>query len=251
MRMRRALGRARLYAARVWRVIQGRDLLVFPDTDGLLERHGSEYGGWVICRQTLNRKSCVYSVGIGEDVSFDLSLIHSYGVEVYGFDPTPRSIAWVAGQALPAGFHFLPYGLAAVDGVRRFYAPVERQHVSYSMVEGARGVSGESTEAEVRSLRSLMAMTGHERIDLLKMDIEGAEYDVIEALVSQEMPIRQLLVEFHHSTVQDGVERTRRALWLLRRAGYLLYAVSTSGREFSFIYGGAGASVTGEDAEVV
>ena len=36
------------------------------------------------------------------------------------------------------------------------------------------------------------------RIDILKMDIEGAEYDVIDDIINSPVPIAQVLIEFHH-----------------------------------------------------
>ena len=32
----------------------------------------------------------VYSVGLGQDISWDKALIEKYRCEVYGFDPTPK-----------------------------------------------------------------------------------------------------------------------------------------------------------------
>jgi len=52
----------------------------------------------------------------------------------------------------------------------------------------------------------------HASIDLLKMDIEGAEYDVLADMISQRIPVKQLLVEFHHRWPQIGVvARSRRS----------------------------------------
>src|SRR5690554_1691728 len=41
-----------------------------------------------------------------------------------------------------------------------------------------------------------MTQLGHKHIDVLKMDIEGAEYDVIENILSAQLPITQILIEF-------------------------------------------------------
>ena len=34
-------------------------------------------------------------MGCGEDISFDLGLIEMFDCDVYGFDPTPKSIDFV------------------------------------------------------------------------------------------------------------------------------------------------------------
>lgn len=57
---------------------------------------GSSYGGWSICPDLLDSKSIVYSLGIGEDISFDLELIERFGTSIYAFDPTPKSLDWLS-----------------------------------------------------------------------------------------------------------------------------------------------------------
>ena len=59
----------------------------------------------------------------------------------------------------------------------------------------------------------------HSRIDVLKMDIEGAEYGVIDDLVRERIPVQQLLVEFHHRLSCVGTGKTKRALSLLEAYG--------------------------------
>lgn len=142
-------------------------------------RLGSSYGGWYVPLDHLSSESVVYSGGVGEDVSFDLALIERLGCTVWAFDPTPRAIAFAAGVTSPS-FRFLPYALWSEDTVLPFFAPVENQHVSHSLV------NLQSTETSIdvrcRSVSSLMSELGHDRIDLLKLDVEGAEYEVLGSL---------------------------------------------------------------------
>src|SRR6476661_2007635 len=70
------------------------------------ERHGSAYGGWVIKENSVSSSDIIYSFGIGKDISFDLSLIKKYSVNVYAFDPTPGVKEWLDAQHLPAQFHY-------------------------------------------------------------------------------------------------------------------------------------------------
>ena len=51
---------------------------------------------------------------------------------------------------------------------------------------------------EVRILRTIMKDLKHQRIDVLKVDIEGAEYDVFDELFSSGfLDVDQILVEVH------------------------------------------------------
>ena len=67
------------------------------------------------------------------------------------------------------------------------------------------------------------------------MDIEGAEYEVLEGLLNSPVLPTQLLVEFHHRFVEDGLQRTYDVIARLRDAGYGIFAISEIGREISFL----------------
>jgi FkbM family methyltransferase len=126
------------------------------------------------------------------------------------------------------------YGLAVIDGDVTFYPPENPEHVSHSMLERPE-TANRVISVPVRSLPSIMKELGHESIDVLKMDIEGAEYDVLDALIASGTRPKQLLVEFHHRFLNLGMAPTRRAIGLLRREGYRLFSVSPTVEEFCFI----------------
>ena len=194
---------------------------------------GTEYGGWTFNPTLLGADSVVYSAGIGEDISFDLGLIARFGVTVHAFDPTPKSLEWLRTQALPSKLVVHAYGIAPRDGVLTFYRPENPAHVSLSVVERPRPTAAISLP--VRELDGIRRELGHSTIDLLKMDIEGSEYAVLEDLVARAIPIRQLLVEFHHRFPGVGDDKTKRAIDLLESSGYRLFAISPSAEEYSFI----------------
>jgi len=183
-----------------------------------LRKLGSEYGGYWLDGSLVHSGATVYSLGIGEDISFDLALIERFGVEVQAFDPTPRVQPWLAAQSLPPQFHFHAVGIAARDGEATFYLPPREDWVSHSVMQ-ARQYGKESTRFPVMRLMTAMQLEGHTGIDVLKMDIEGAEYEVLEQIVRERIPVMQLLVEFHHRLSSVGTDRTRRALALLEGYG--------------------------------
>lgn len=200
---------------------------------------GTDYGGWCICPDQVTADSVVYSFGVGEDISFDLALIERFGAHVHAFDPTPKSIQWIKQQSLPAEFHFHELGIADEDGVASFELP-RPDYVSFSITQHRKPDGELVIQAQVRRLATIANMLGHRRIDILKMDIEGAEYKVIADLAASfprlGIPIHQLLVEFHH-TIGNAVEvaQTVKAIETINAMGFRLFYNSAMGREYSFI----------------
>jgi FkbM family methyltransferase len=214
----------------------GRDLFVRPDVLEQCQFFGSAYGGWFVATHGLGPESVVYSFGIGEDASFDVAMIEAWGVSVDAFDPTPRCAAWVDAQRMPGSFVFHPYGLADKDGVLRFYEPTDRRHVSHSCVPHGNVDTQRVHEWQVRRLDSIMAELGHDRIDVLKMDIEGGEYAVLESICAGTVRPGQILVEFHHHFRGISRRRSQDAVKALRAIGYRVFSVSRTALEYGFVY---------------
>jgi FkbM family methyltransferase len=178
--------------------------------DGLV-RLGSAYGGYVVPLDLIDDDWICYSGGLGEDASFEVELIHATGCSVYGFDPVPRSAAYAEKiAAATPGFHFMPVGLWSADTTARFFKPTDSDHVSHS-IANLQGTDG-YIEARCRSLLSLMEELGHERIDLLKLDVEGAEYEVLEPLFAGKLRTRVLCIDFHKVHSIDHMAATVRRL---------------------------------------
>ena len=218
---------------RFLKVLRGKDLYVFPDTEIKKITLGNKNAAWTINPSSINNKSIVYSFGVGNDISFDSELINKYGVKVYAFDPTPKSADWLKTQQLPANFYFYQKGLASYDGKAEFALPDNPEHVSATIL--TKNSKQGYFQADVNTLQTLMKELGHTKIDILKMDIEGAEYDVIENILASNISIAQLLIEFHHRFENVGTIKTKNVIRQLRKAGYMIFDVSASGEEISFI----------------
>ncbi len=224
------------------RALVGRDVYFRPQALTRKELHGGRpvtgYGAWTICPEGITSESIIYSVGIGDDISFDVSMIQSYGLSVlFGFDPTPTAISWLSGQRVPNQFRLFQYAIADYDGTAKLFPHDNPEFVAHSLTPRS-ATASQAVEVQVRTLRTVMRELGHDHIDLLKMDIEGAEYAVIDNLIDESVDIRQLLVEFHHLDRKiDGMraERTRDAVQKLNRAGFKIFHITPRGEEYSFI----------------
>ncbi|MFK7967488.1 MAG: FkbM family methyltransferase [Burkholderiaceae bacterium] len=197
-------------------------------------RLGSEYGGWVVPAGSLDADSVCYCAGCGEDITFDLALIQTFGCDVFGIDPTPRSVAFVEKAAAGQDqYHLLSIGLWSSDETVRFYAPQDNTHVSHSITNLQN--TSEYFEADVKTVKSVMAEQSHRNLALLKLDIEGAELAVIETMLADGVLPRVLCVEYDCLTDPDVSVRARLQTLnqtLLRR-GYALFWIE--GRNFTFV----------------
>lgn len=80
-----------------------------------------------------------------------------------------------------------------------------------------------------------MRELGHTHIDIIKMDIEGAEYDVIKDIHNSDIRPKQILVEFHHRFPGVGIKKTKEAIDSLRSIGYKMFSISDTNEEFCFV----------------
>jgi FkbM family methyltransferase len=194
---------------------------------------GDSGNEWVICPVYINSESVFYSFGAGMNISFDTEMEEKFGLKVCLFDPTPKSIKFVKEQKLNPNYVFEEIGIADFTGNASFYLPLNPEYVSATIEK--QNDSQNSVEVRVERLSEIMVRNKHNFIDLIKMDIEGAEYDVIDDILKSGIKIGQLLVEFHHRFPKIGIKKTRDTIKKLRNAGFALFYVSDTGEEFSFI----------------
>ena len=197
--------------------------------------YGDEFAGFYLNDELVNESSIVYSFGIGQNVSFDKSLIAKFNCSVFGFDPTPKSISWVKSQELPERFKFFNFGIGKQTEDTSFFLPVNDENVSGSIAKHERVSESKKISVHMKSIKDIMYRLGHTHIDVLKMDIEGSEYEIIEELVKSNIPINQLLIEFHDRFFKTNTPKSLDSVNLLKNSGYEIFAVSDSYEEVSFL----------------
>jgi len=199
---------------------------------------GNLYGGFYVAPQLVSSSSIVYSFGIGEDISFDLTLSNLTGCTIHCFDPTPKSLTWLGKQSASQLSKIIvhPYGIAQKTHQGTFYLPKNKEHISGSIIEQTAVDENDFIDVPLKSLSDIMLDLGHDHIDVLKMDIEGAEYEVIQGLVKSNIKIGQILIEFHDRLFPKDPLISARSVMLLRDAGYRIFAVSDTFEEVSFVH---------------
>lgn len=198
--------------------------------------YGSSYGGFYLNPDLIDSASIVYSFGIGKDITFDLACIRKHGCNVFGFDPTPKSIDWIKAQKIHPNFHFHEYGISSGhSGPTTFYLPAGAHSTSGSLLRAEELNIVKPVEVMMKSFDDITGELGHSHVDVLKMDIEGAEYDVLENVLKSQMTIDQILVEFHDRQFDQQAYRSKEIVKKIREAGYEIFAHSSTYEEISFI----------------
>lgn len=197
---------------------------------------GTTYGGWCIPEGFLDKDSICYCLGAGEDVSFDLGLINLYNCRVVSVDPTPRAISHhndiinsvklgvsfpiVSGRNSEVYYKvnkeylkrwsFIPCGVWSSEMLMKFFTPKNPESVSHSIVNLQN--TDQYFEASCNTIKGIMESCGDYRIDLLKMDIEGAEHEVIRSMLSDGLFPDLLLIEFDQPCDFSLIEGTLKKL---------------------------------------
>jgi FkbM family methyltransferase len=195
-----------------------------------LVRLGTDYGGWWLPESILRPGAVAYCAGAGDDISFDLAL-HDRGMRVVTIDPTPRAVSH-ANAVAPKNdrFVFVPVGLWDTAEELRFYYPRDLTAVNYSVVNLQR--TSEYFTAKAKTLRGLMDELGDNHIDVLKLDIEGAEHRVIESFIADGVRPVVVCVEFDQP---DPLRSVLRSIRLLQQSGYRLIRIE--GWNYTFVSG--------------
>jgi len=183
---------------------------------------GTNYGGWAIPKNIdLNKDSIIYSGGVGEDISFDLLLSSKYDCNILLIDPTKRAkihyneiidyyktnVNSFSGdiqkdylpiiQNLKPNLNKIKYlniGVWNKEEELKFYKQQNEQYVSQSLINGM--FSNNYEIVKTKSIKQIMKENNHTTIDLLKLDIEGAEIKVLEQMVTDKIYPKYLCIEF-------------------------------------------------------
>lgn len=186
-----------------------------------LVRIGTKYGSWSVPEGLLTENSVCYLAGAGEDISFDVGLVEKYRCAVYVLDPTPRAKAHydrlieatLANTRMAVNnsktefyslkkeniglLRFLELGLWNKTDEIKFFCPKNPDHVSHSAVNLQK--TNDYFMARVDRLSNIMKLLGHNELDLLKIDIEGSEYVVLESIIEDKLKVKVLNIEFDES----------------------------------------------------
>lgn len=179
---------------------------------------GSEWGGWSLDIDLVPENSIVLSFGLGIDISFDAQLISEKKCYVKGYDPaklsTQKSITKELKQNKDFDKHFSYYGFALSS---------TEQQVSWfgnSIDKKYHKNLTEQYKVETITIDKLKTIYDFDNVSVIKMDIEGSEYDIIQNL--NELTVPQLCIEFHDFCSDHTPEETKECINKIKSLGYYL-----------------------------
>ncbi len=157
----------------------------------------------------LTRGSVVLDVGafIGQ---WSQEVSSRYGARIYAFEPNPRSYQSLeVKMAEFPGLHAIPYGLGAATENTR----ISLRGLGSSTFENAR-VDAEASWEDVKivGVEEAWQSLELETVDLMKINIEGAEFPLLEKMIENGLLARVncFLIQFHEW--HPGAHRRRRRI---------------------------------------
>jgi len=188
---------------------------------------------WGVVRGSLTRASSVICAGMGKSISFEEHLVGEIGATVIALDPSPTGLATVADRQCRSDdrFVFYPYGLAGKLGVQSFGKPDLDEEGSFR-----KGAAGDHIEFHCTTVEKLMTERGTKKLDLLKMDIEGFEYEVLDSVIRNRIDIGQICVEIHTNrsiTIDQSIVDAYLLILRVCKFGYRI--AYNSAMDFTFV----------------
>jgi FkbM family methyltransferase len=157
----------------------------------------------------VDEHSVVLDVG-AHDGQWSEEISRRHGSTIYAFEPDPTSFSRLVARLVDhANVVPLQYGLGGVDMTATM--ALDGPGSSIYARDGRFGTA----QVQIRDVTTVLDELGIEQVDLLKINIEGGEYDLLDRLIEAAwMPrIRQVSVQFHewHPNAYSRRRSIRRA----------------------------------------
>jgi len=186
---------------------------------------------WTLCVGKLNSNSIVYSGGVGGNISFEIELVRRFGLAVVIFDPSPIALETIERHSSDPEMRrieFNPVGLASES--KNLYFEPSKVPGEWQM---AAGEGAGSRKIKCTTIAYEMEKRGHNKLDLLKLDIEGFEYQVLDQCLNNQVNVGQVCVEFHDFLPGIGRKLTLQSILALRKHGFSV--IHKQRHDFTFL----------------
>jgi len=164
-------------------------------------------------------------IDLGANIgTFALFLEHiAPGIRVHCFEPAADTRARLAknieANHLDGFVSIYPFAIGGAPGILQLAAArIAAQRSVHASHFTLPPDSAKPEEVECITLTDVMRLTNASRVDLLKIDIEGAEVDVLESVAPEVLkPVKRIALEYHDEILPESRVRCENAL---RRLGF-------------------------------
>jgi FkbM family methyltransferase len=181
---------------------------------------------WIVDR--LNNQSTMLDFGLGFDADFSQAMIAKFGMRSIGFDPTQKHQPALRKIADESGgqFRVVQAAIGGKSGEVEFFESAE--NVSGSLMSSHRNVQRDTIRkypVQLITIADAFERAECATPDLVKMDIEGPEYEALDAANDDTLKAcRQWVIEFHHESIEEiPFARTRRQIARFESLGFKTY----------------------------
>ena len=161
-------------------------------------------GNYVLNENLINSESIVYSFGVGTSISFEEKISKRFNCKVFCYDPTSLAKNFMDKHEYDKDqIKFIDYGIWIEDKKIKFYNQNETNKLDTggSITNLFKNQSYDLLQCY--RLKTLMEQNNHERIDVLKLDIEGAAVQVLQDAINSNIQPRQIIAEFECSEEEE------------------------------------------------
>ncbi len=186
-----------------------------------LEKWGRDKGDTTVCiTYNLTPKSIVFEIG-GYQGRWTSDMYTKYNSYFYVFEPI-KEFASEMKRQFSKNKKITVIQAAAAN--RNGYAEIEVNHDRSSLHTQRHTDNSSTTKIRLINLSEFINNRKINKIDLMQINIEGAEYELIESLHDQDIltKIKHLQVQFH-KFVPNAVERRKKVEKLLRATHHRIY----------------------------
>ncbi len=173
-------------------------------------------GNYLIHKIPENSKPIIYSFGIGTDITFDIAANKKYKVPIFMYDPTPKVSDFMKKFSRNRDLIFTNEGIFSEEKTLKFYLSNVEKKVN-SSIYPIHGEKGEFKFVKCRTLKKFMEINKHDRIDILKMDVEGVAVEVLENMIEKtNIRPRQIVTEIEILNIQDPITYLPRVIRIMK-----------------------------------
>jgi FkbM family methyltransferase len=181
-------------------------------------------GGKLICTNILKKGSdaIVFSAGVGIDLEFEQEIIDRYGIKCFSVDPTDTAESYYKqwkryNKKSSEKLSFEKIALTA-DGAQVHFYHNDNDYMA-SIIKKHRNINDNNQNESIWPAISLGEILEKNEIQYLKLDIEGAEYEIIKKISNLNIP--QVNIEFHHFCANEyNLQDTINCVYKMEGLGY-------------------------------